>query len=74
MRNSLCLAKFAVAIIRGIASGMDAKIQVARAMVVIFILSENIKRRKTVMRLGVFCREPVTNNLASFRIASKSTK
>ena len=40
MLNTRFLAKFAEDIIQGIASGMDAKIQPARAMVVIFILSE----------------------------------
>ena len=40
MLNTRFLARSVVDIIQGIASEMDAKIQVARAMVVILILSE----------------------------------
>ena len=40
MLSTRCLARFAEDIIQGIASGMDVKIQVARATVVIFISSE----------------------------------
>jgi hypothetical protein len=44
--STRCLAKFAEDIIQGIASGMDVKIRVARATVVIFILSE-MKKNET---------------------------
>ena len=46
MLSTRCLARFAEDIIQGIASGMDVKIQVARATVVIFIPSE-MKKNET---------------------------
>ncbi len=46
MLSTRCLARFAEDIIQGIASGMDVKIRVARATVVIFISSE-MKKNET---------------------------
>jgi mevalonate kinase len=59
--STRCLARFAEDIIQGIASGMDVKIQVARATVVIFISNEmmnaNVHLLKCVM--NAFCLKDI---------------
>jgi hypothetical protein len=74
--STRCLARFAEDIIQGIASGMDVKIQVARATVVIFILSEmmnaNVHLLKCVMLVS--CKKIIGQKIIGLmKIKTKRT-